>query len=88
MRTDPSAQINDFKRVLYFTKDNLCASDTHNPCLSAGVDDDACLVELASSYVVIDGVVPHTGQDYLTHDGSFVSDVVVFILDRIGKNKA
>jgi len=71
MRVDPQAQINNFNRVLYFTtQNNLVAGDTRNPCLTAGADDDACLVELASTYAVLGGVLPHAGQDYLTHDGS------------------
>lgn len=73
MRTDPSAQINDFKRVLYFTKDNLVQSDTRNPCLTPGTDDAACLHELAASYAVLRDQIPTPDADSLTSDGTMTA---------------
>ena len=77
MRIDPSAQINDFSRVLYFTKQNVVAGDVRNPCLVAGVDDAQCLRDLAVDYGVPGDAVPTTGTDYLVHDGSTVPDCLV-----------
>lgn len=70
MRVDPSAQINDYKRVLYFTKKNeFVVGDTRNPCLTAGANDVDCLVELGASYAVLGDEVPEPSRDYLTYDG-------------------
>ena len=70
MRADPSGQINDFSRVLYFTTGNLVVGDTRNPCLTPQVDDGLCLTELGATYAVLGGAAPVPGTDYLAFDGT------------------
>lgn len=70
VRVDASAQINDYSRVLYFTKNNLVAGDTRNPCLVANVDDDTCLNSVKASYVTLGEQTLTPGTDSLEHNGA------------------
>lgn len=70
VRKDPSAQINDYSRVLYFTKQNLAVGDTRNPCLVANVDDVSCLTAVMADYVTLGEQAISPGVDSLEHDGS------------------
>lgn len=70
VRVDPSAQINDYSRVLYFTKHNLVTGDTRNPCLVANVDDTTCLGSVMTDYVTLGEQSISPGVDSLEHDGT------------------
>lgn len=73
MQRDASQSLNSFRRVLYFSKTGTGApvsGDTRNPCLVAGVDDTACLADVATDYVVATGQTPSADQDYVEQDGS------------------
>lgn len=69
MRADVSGQINDYKRELCMTKNNLVQGDTRNPCLTPAADDVQCLLELAASYAILRDVIPTPDADSLTSDG-------------------
>jgi hypothetical protein len=69
MRADASGQINDYKRVLYMTKNNLVQGNTRNPCLIPAADDTQCLVEVAAFYAVLRDTIPTPDADSLTADG-------------------
>lgn len=62
-------QLNAYDRVLYFSKQTFVSHDLQNPCLATGIENDACLQQLAQDYVVPSNTL-QTGQDYITYDGN------------------
>ena len=78
VRVDPSANINDYSRVLHFTKQNLIAGETRNPCLVANVDDAACLGSVMTDYVTLGGQAISPGVS--DHDSTILEQELDMLL--------
>ena len=69
MRVDSTSSLNNYQRVLYFSKQNAVTGDLSNPCMPVGVDDALCLQSLQSKYVLPQGSLV-AGGDTISNSGS------------------
>lgn len=73
MQRDASSSLNDYRRTVYFTLTSgaeATTGDTRNPCLVAGVDDAACLAQVALNYLTAKGPAPSAVTDNIVQDGT------------------
>tara|TARA_B100001758_G_scaffold241882_1_gene249330 strand:+ start:30810 stop:32975 length:2166 start_codon:yes stop_codon:yes gene_type:complete len=81
MRAEPGT-LNQFKRVLYFTKQGVAESgDVNNECLQADISIADCLDYLEEAYTV-PTALNDPAQDYLIYDGQDSSDIHTVLSDH------
>lgn len=71
-RADASGELNDYNRILYFSRSTApapAAGDTRNPCVQANADDAQCLALMLSEYVLATGTSSPT-EEHIEQTGA------------------